>query len=288
MIGAVGDLVEDIVVNLDSAINHASDTRARIERRRGGSAATVAAVAARLSGSARFIGQVGADDTGTRVLAALARDSVDHVGPVLGTTGTIVVLVDTDSERTMLTDPGHSAKLSRPQQAWLDGLDALHIPFYSLAKQPIGSACLQLAAWSKTRGQTVSIDASSVSVLNDFGVGQAVKLLRQISPDVVFLNRDETALFRDHFGTGSLTPESLGAELLVCKDGPNPVVLLIAGREASRVPVPNAQSDSGLIHGGTTGAGDSFAAGFLTEFALSADPVLSAEAGHRAAARYLS
>ncbi len=44
MIVTLGDLVEDVVVELGGPVNVASDTDASIERRRGGSAANVAAV----------------------------------------------------------------------------------------------------------------------------------------------------------------------------------------------------------------------------------------------------
>ena len=53
MLATVGDLVEDVVVRLGGPIHVASDTEAVIERRRGGSAANVAAVAARINGAAR-------------------------------------------------------------------------------------------------------------------------------------------------------------------------------------------------------------------------------------------
>ncbi|RLE21703.1 MAG: sugar kinase, partial [Actinobacteria bacterium] len=49
MLATLGDLVEDIVVRHDGPINDASDTIATITRRRGGSAANVASVAAGLN-----------------------------------------------------------------------------------------------------------------------------------------------------------------------------------------------------------------------------------------------
>ena len=77
VLATVGDLVDDIVVRLGGPINVASDTEAVIERRRGGSAANVAAVAARISGRSRFLGQVGDDARGAALLAELAAEGVD-------------------------------------------------------------------------------------------------------------------------------------------------------------------------------------------------------------------
>src|SRR5688572_17833675 len=110
MLCAVGDLVEDVVVLLDGPPARGTDTTARISRHRGGSAANVAVAAAAASREkrARFVGHVGADDLGDRLLAELAAAGVDLAVTRGGHTGSIVVLVDPDGERTMLTDRGAS------------------------------------------------------------------------------------------------------------------------------------------------------------------------------------
>jgi len=93
--------VDDIVVRINTsapaaAIHVGSDTGATIVRRRGGSAANVAAIAGRLTGAARFLGQVGDDAIADALLAELTADGVD-VSCVRrhGRTGAIVVLVET-------------------------------------------------------------------------------------------------------------------------------------------------------------------------------------------------
>ena len=103
---AVGDLVEDIVVWLAGAPGEGTDTEARVFRRRGGSAANVAALCAANGTPARFVGHVGADDLGDRLLATLSASGVDVRVRRGGRTGTIVVLVAPGGERTMLTDRG--------------------------------------------------------------------------------------------------------------------------------------------------------------------------------------
>ena len=123
MIGTVGDLVEDIVVRLGGTVNVDSDTESVVTRRRGGSAANVAAAVMRCGSAARFIGQVGDDAPGAALIDALRAAGVDVVARRRGRTGTIVVLVDQNGERTMLTDRGDSAGLDQPDPAWLDGLE---------------------------------------------------------------------------------------------------------------------------------------------------------------------
>src|SRR5215207_6353391 len=138
VLAAIGDLVDDIVVRLEGPINVASDTDARVARRRGGSAANVAVMAAALTGAARFLGQVGDDDTGRTLCDDLSGHGVDisHVRRD-GRTGSIVVLVDAAGERSFLTDAGSSRGLSEPAPDWLDAVDVLHVPLYSLAGGPI-------------------------------------------------------------------------------------------------------------------------------------------------------
>src|SRR4029077_15449463 len=78
LVCAVGDLLEDVVVRAERAGIRGADVGATVERHRGGRAAHTAAVVARLGGRAQFIGPVGADDTGDRMLAALAASGVEH------------------------------------------------------------------------------------------------------------------------------------------------------------------------------------------------------------------
>ena len=135
MLATLGDLVDDVVVRLDETFHYGADTAAQVGHRRGGSAANVADVAARLGASVRFLGQVGADAVGDGLIAALATAGVD-VSAVRrgGATGTIIVLVDHTGERSMLTDRRACVALDRPDPKWLEGVATLHVPFYSLAR----------------------------------------------------------------------------------------------------------------------------------------------------------
>ncbi|MFM8713796.1 MAG: carbohydrate kinase family protein, partial [Actinomycetota bacterium] len=103
MLCAVGDLIEDIVVQLHDHVQRDTDTAATIVRRRGGSAANVAYFAAKLSGASRFVGCIGSDSLGDSLIGQLTRHGVDVCGERVGRTGSIVVMATTDGERTMLT-----------------------------------------------------------------------------------------------------------------------------------------------------------------------------------------
>jgi sugar/nucleoside kinase (ribokinase family) len=277
VLAALGDVVDDIVVRLDvDGVRRASDTPARIVRRRGGSAANVAEAAARLTGSARFLGRVGDDATAELVLGELRAAGVDvsHVQRS-GRTGSIVVLVDSDGERSFLTDAGSARALDDPRPAWLDGVDVLHVPFYSLVDEPIATTAMTTIGWALARSIEVSVDASSVSVLETFGAGRARALIESLRPTFVFANAHEAAAI------GIAGP--LGGAITVVKHGPDPAVVHLLDGTSAVVPcdAPGAVGDS-------TGAGDAFAAGFLTCPDRLAHPGAAARAGHAAAAQLLA
>jgi len=276
MIAALGDLVEDIVVGLAGPINAASDTPATIVRRRGGSAANVAASIARLGGSARFLGQVGADAIGVTLTDELERDGVDvaHVRRA-GSTGTIVALIDPSGERSMLTDRRACADLTDPDPAWLDGVTVLHVPFYSLAGGDLAVTAATLIEWAQTRGVAVSIDASSSAVLREFGRTEARALIEALAPDVVFANADEAAEL-DVIG-------AVGGALTVVKHGASPTVVHPNSGATFVVPAIRIAAPSD-----TTGAGDAFAAGFLVALDRREDPDAACVAAHRAAVALLT
>ena len=146
MLGTIGDLVEDVVVHLHGPINVASDTAATVLRRRGGSAANVAVAARRAGGAARFIGQVGDDPLGAILADALRAEGVDLALRRHGRSGTIVVMVDADGERTMLSDRAACTELDGADDGWLDGLTTLHVPVYSLAIEPLATTTIDLVA----------------------------------------------------------------------------------------------------------------------------------------------
>ncbi|MDJ0771469.1 MAG: carbohydrate kinase family protein [Ilumatobacter sp.] len=278
MLVTLGDLVEDVVVRLDGPVRLASDTAARISRRRGGSAANVAEIAARSGARARFVGQVGDDVVGRVLVGELASHGVDTAAVRFdGSTGTIVVLVDAAGERSMLTDRRACVQLDRPDPAWIAGADVLHVPMYSLVRGPLAVTAQTMIAWAHEREVAVSLDVSSVALIDEIGVPGARSLIAGLRPDVVFANADEAAALELHADT-----ELTDVGMAVVKRGADPATVRAAGAE----PIDVAAVDLGGV-GDTTGAGDAFAAGFLTAAGWRADPAGACRAGHRAAAALL-
>lgn len=278
VLGCLGDLVEDVVVHLHEEVHAASDTRSTVTRRRGGSAANVVESACLAGWRARFIGQIGDDPTGRWLTERLEAVGAEVAVRRVGRTGTVVVLVAPDGERTMLADRAACTELADPEAGWLHGLHTLHIPWYSFTVEPLRTTSFTLARQASLAGCRVSIDLSSSALLDAATPAVVAADLRTVRPDVVLANEQEAAAM------GSwMSNDALGARLVVVKHGSEPATISEAG--APDVSVPAVRLD-GVRD--TTGAGDAFAAGFLCALAEGATPAEACATAHRVAAGAVS
>ena len=131
-----------------------------------------------------------------------------------------------------------------------------------------------LIEWAQTRQIAVSIDVSSVSVIEALGVAIVRTMVERLAPDVVFANADEARVMD--------IDAAIGAAITIVKRGAGSATVL--RRSAEPVDVPATGVD-GVDD--TTGAGDAFAAGVLTYRGWREDPEAACKAGHAAAANLL-
>ena len=281
MLCTIGDLIEDVVVWLNSElknqINIGSDTDSVIVRTRGGSAANVAMFGALNGTPSRFIGQVGNDNLGEQLCASLRESGVDVCTVAEGRTGSIVVIVQPNGERTFLTDRGVASDLSVFNAAHLAGVSFVHVPTYSLALDPLATTAVQYMRAARAAGALISIDASSTAVLRDYGVDRYAALIASIAPDVFLCNSDEAALLN----IDSAHPMH-GADLTVIKRGALPVTAITASGAVTEVVPPSVAN---IVD--TTGAGDAFAAGFLPAYSSTRNIADAITHGNSIAARVL-
>ena len=259
MLCVIGDLVEDVVVWLPTALSYGTDTPSRIVRTRGGSASNVAVFAATVNSDSdtkfrsRLIAQVGNDALGDQLVASLEASSVEPCVVRSGRTGSIVVVVSPDGERTMLTDRAAATELKQAPKNWHDGVSVLHVPAYSLFSEPLGAAARECIAVAHEKKIAVSIDASSASLIKSFGVTRFRDLVAELNPKIFFCNTDEAEVL-------NLVAQPLKLDIVVIKAGAAPTTLIYKAAQLSVAVAPVGEvTDS-------TGAGDAFAAGFLTRF----------------------
>ena len=242
----LGDLMVDVVARISDPLARGSDTPARISVQGGGSAANVAAWAASLGTEVALVCRVGDDDRGRAAVAALRGVDVRATVDSERPTGTCVVLVEPGGERTMLPDPGAN---DGPLGEFPTG-DHLHVVGYALLRDGPRASALAAIERARAAGMTVSVDPSSWALLRP-GAIPAV--------DLLLPNEDE-------------------AELV---EGEKVVKLGAGGARWGDVHVPAEAVE--VVD--TTGAGDAFAAGFLTAWLDGAGRRESLQAGCRVAAR---
>ena len=257
LVCTLGDALLDVVVRLDGPIAPDTDAYGTSRVGAGGQAANVAAWVSALGGRGRFVGKRARDAPGRIVEEELQARDVELLGPVVdGSTGTVVSIATPDGQRSMLSDRGVSPQLEPDEldDAWFHECDWLHLPGYSLVRDPIAAAARR-AAQSAVR---VSVDASSTAAVEAFGADAFVERLRTFAPTTVFANEDEAALLGE-----------LEVETLVVKRGERGCLV----RRGSTVETHAAPRVDAVD---TTGAGDAFAAGFLV-----GGPAIALEAASR-------
>jgi sugar/nucleoside kinase (ribokinase family) len=274
----VGDVIDDIVVRPlgETAID--TDTTSTIIRSPGGSAANQAAWLASLGVRTRFVARVGKADV-ERHAADLSSYGVEALlgGDDELPTGTIVVLLGPDGERTMFTDRGANLRLCRADLPVdvLDDVDLLHVNGYTMFERGSRDAMLQLIEEARRRGIPFTVDPCSSAYLADAGPF----LEWTAGASVCFPNLDEAAALTGCNDVGmSLDALSAVYPVVVLKRGRGGVTV---GRRGES---PVQLATSALDIRDTTGAGDALCAGFIASWLGGAEPLDAAIAGQRAAA----
>jgi sugar/nucleoside kinase (ribokinase family) len=188
------------------------------------------------------------------------------------------VLVYTDGERSMLPDRAAATDLDTFGEDALDGVTWLHVPAYSLVIEPLASTTTRAIRIVERNGGTVSIDASSVAIIDQIGVERFSETLAGLGPDVVFCNRDEGIKLGVESRRGLA-----GVDLTIVKSGAEETIAYRGGEVVATVLPPSLTDGRD-----TTGAGDAFAAGFIVSYMNSDDVVAALDGALESAAQLLT
>lgn len=279
----VGDLVADVVVRPAQAPAVDSDTPARVLVRGGGSAANTAAWLATQGVDVLLAARVGDDLLADLLEAELREAGVrtaltrDRERP----TGSIVVLVESDGRRTMLTDRGAADALAPDDLPPLDEAAHLHLSGYTLLGE--GSRAAGLAALERAAalGVPVSVTPGTAAPLRAAGASAFLDWTSNAASCIA--NREEAAILTG-VETAGADPAQLARGLAahythaVVTLGPDGALWAGDGEVAHAAAAPAGVRD-------TTGAGDACAAGFLAATLGGAEPHVALARGVALAAR---
>jgi sugar/nucleoside kinase (ribokinase family) len=275
----------DVLAAMSGPLARGSDTPSAVTTAGGGSAANVAVWLAAQGVPTSYVGRVGDDALGRESVAALTDRGVTAWVSTEAdlTTGTCIVLVEPGGERSMLPDAGANATLTAadlPQRAFRPG-GHLHLSGYTLLNPGSRDAGLAALSMAAAADMTVSVDPSSAAPLAELGAARFLSMTRGV--DLLLANRDEAAVLA---GTSDphLAAQQLGDTYreVVVKLGADGAMWQQGFIGAS------APAERGVEVVDTTGAGDAFAAGFLSSWLLHPEPETALAAGCRLAARAVS
>ena len=275
----IGDLALDVIAQLKEPINYGNDTASRISTHPGGQAANVATWITRTNTNAQLVARVGNDPVGFALISDLDKYGVDHMNLMRSgrPTGVIVILVDANGERTMFPDNGANADLEVNDLPPLNDIDAAYLSGYALLDFRSRDAVLAMVKKIKAAGIPIFFDPTTTGAMKIVSREEVLSWVALM--DGILLNAEE-ALYLGDSTQIELAEENLKeyTPLVVIKLGSRGAMALFNDQSVRVAAVTTNVVD-------TTGAGDSFAAGFIPmwletrelEKALSAGTALAAK-----------
>lgn len=235
----------------------------------GGSAANFTVTISRLDVKSGIVTRVGQDYFGEFAWRELKKEGVEthRLLKIAEPTGMTFIAVDQAGERSMYNSTGANAKLKLEKEdiQYIKDSPLLHLT----------GMYIEVVDEASKHANTLSF--SPGTILSGYGMDALEKVIKRT--DILFLNKKEVKIL-----TGMDFEE--GAQMLVDRGVPR--VVVTCGSEGA-----NLYTEEGVIHTpskeanclDTTGAGDTFAAGFIAAFIKGKKPVECLESGNIVASR---
>jgi len=252
----------------------------------GGSAGNTVVALAQLGGKAFYSCKVAHDDLGDFYIKDLQARGVDtnlnHTRALNGQTGSCMVLVTPDAERSMCTFLGVSAELDEkalhPQSI---AKSKIYYMEGYLAASPTGlRAALQGRQIAKDAGVALALTLSDVSMIQFCKEGLDAMLGDGV--DYLFCNQEEAQVWCGSNDLNSVKQELKKIAKMVCLTRGPDGSEIITEEHAWHVPADKVKAID------TNGAGDMFAGAFLYAITRGHEPEQAARLGNHAAAAVVS
>jgi len=251
----------DIVAQIPTSphdLHLGNDTRTVISTHGGGAGGNVASWLAVLGNDVTMVGRIGDDAAGAAITSefdALGISYGDIVKDGLHT-GVVICLVDPSGERTMLADNGANAGLSIDDLPALDGVDAIYITGYAPLAPLSRIGVLEMVRVINARGIPIFFDPATVGGMKDVPIDEILSWCGLMN--TLIMNEEEAIYLSGSSDLEAALEFFLEyAQRAIIKRGSQGAIGL--ERRGEIISVGTHAKE--VID--TTGAGDSFAAGFI-------------------------
>lgn len=257
----IGDINVDVITLLSGPLQKNTDTTSVNAITLGGSTCNIAVWLTHLGAATDLVGAIGDDVLGTWVITQLQAFGVSdkNIRTVPNNrTGTCVILVDETGARSMMPDFGANLVQSVDQE--LENLisesDIVVMSAYTFLRPESRKFALDILECVENTNARMVIDAASSSPITNAGPDKVRKYLARA--DLVLANEDEFAAL------AAGAPDNWTSEFrnLIVKRGERGALWISKGQEVASVKAEDVKVLD------TTGAGDSFCAGLLSQLRL--------------------
>ncbi len=254
----IGEVNLDVVAVISSEINYDSDTAAKVSTHGGGAGGNVAAWLRIAGADSHMLARIGKDAAGVAVRSEFDRLGVTYseIDVAGAPTGIVVVVVDKNGERSMFPDKGANSGLMLADLPELAGFNAAYISGYALLDPKSRPGILQMIGKLKAAGLKIYFDPATVGGMDGVPIAEIRAWINQMH--CLLLNEDEVKYLSSAADLDSAIADLVQiCPTVVVKRGSNGVTAANRGSASLSLPAVAAE----VID--TTGAGDSFAAGFI-------------------------
>jgi sugar/nucleoside kinase (ribokinase family) len=250
-----------------------------VEVHSGGSCANALATLGLLGADVNWCGQVGDDPFGARYAQSLSSACGRHalrLAPGRVTGKCLSLISRTDGERTMLTDLGTSIELADISHVEdeIRSARVLHLTGYEFLGGAVRESVFRAIALAEEAGIPISLDLADPFVART--IREDCEWLLRDHADIAFLNREEAEVMTGLGAHAAVARLREWTDTVVVKLG-GEGSLVAAGHHVAHVPAFPVQVAD------TTGAGDSYAGGYLYGWLQGLAPERCGELGSRVA-----